>query len=111
VLIERPVWAMGVVVLDELLQYYSEVAKSGDQEMVEAFAAERPYPAFRDGVGPRCLDRGAEDADVGVGEDGVEGGGDLVVPIADLEPGLGGVLAERSMSRLRACWVTQAPVG
>jgi hypothetical protein len=35
------VWAVGVVVLDELLQHYGEVAGSGDQEVVEALAAQR----------------------------------------------------------------------
>ena len=35
---------------------------------------------------PRCPDRGADDADIGTGEDRVERGGELAVPVADQEP-------------------------
>ena len=49
-LIQRPMWAMSVVVLEVLLQYHREVALSGDQELVEAFPAERADEAFRDRV-------------------------------------------------------------
>jgi hypothetical protein len=38
--------------------------------------------------------RGADDADVGAGEDGVEGGGELAVPVADQEPKPVGAVAE-----------------
>src|SRR3954454_15294310 len=53
-LIQRPMWAMSVVVREVLLQYDREVALSGDQELVEAFPAERPDEAFRDRVRPWC---------------------------------------------------------
>jgi hypothetical protein len=85
-LTERSVRAVGVVMREVLLQHYREVARSGDQEMVEAFAAQGADPAFRDGVGSRCSYRGADDGDVGAGEHGVEGGGELAVAIADQEP-------------------------
>jgi hypothetical protein len=62
--------------------------------VVEAFAAQRADEAFGDGVRSRCLDWGAEDADVGAGEHRVEGGGELAVPVADQEPELLGVVAE-----------------
>ena len=42
----------------------------------------------------RCPGWGADDADVGVGEDGVEGGGELAVPVTDQEPELLGAIAE-----------------
>jgi len=45
-------------------------------------------------VHSRCPDRGTEDADVGAGDHGVEGGGELAVPVADQEPGLLGAIAE-----------------
>ena len=86
--------AVGVVVLDELAQHYREVARSGDQQVVEAFAAQRADEAFGDRVGPRRPDWGADDADVGAGEHGVEGGGELAVPVADQEPELLGAVAE-----------------
>jgi hypothetical protein len=81
-------------VLDELAQHRREVSGSGDQHVVEAFAAQRADPTLGDRVGPRRLDGGAEDADVGAGEDGVEGGGELAVPVADQEPKLVGAVAE-----------------
>jgi hypothetical protein len=43
VLIARSVRAVGVVVLEILLQHYREVARSGDQKVVEAL----PGAAFR----------------------------------------------------------------
>jgi hypothetical protein len=98
----------------------AKVGCSGDQEMVEAFAAQGADPAFRDGVRSWCLNWGADDADVGAGEHGVEGCCEFAVPVADQEPKLSGVVAEACraaalprppMNRLRACWVAQAPVG
>jgi hypothetical protein len=41
-----------------------------------------------------CSNRGADGADVGGGEHGVEGGDELVIPVADQEPELIGVVAE-----------------
>ena len=75
---QRPVRAMSVVVLDVLLQHQCQVAWSGDQQVVEAFAAQGADEALGDGVRPRCPDWGADDADVGAGEDRVEGGVDLL---------------------------------
>ena len=80
--------------LHVLAQHDVEVAWSGDQEVVEAFAAQRADEAFRDRVRPWCPYRGADDPDVGTGEDRVERGGELAVPVADQEPELRGVVAE-----------------
>jgi hypothetical protein len=41
---------MGVVVLEVLLQYRREVASSGDQDVVEAFASQGADPALGDRV-------------------------------------------------------------
>jgi hypothetical protein len=70
------------------------VAWSGDQEVVEAFAAQGADPAFRDRVRSWCPYRGADDADVGAGEHGVEGGGELGISVADQELESFGVVAE-----------------
>ena len=86
VLMQRSVRTVAVVVLNVLAQHYIEVARPGDQEVVEAFPAQRADEPFRDRVGPGGLDWGAKEADVGAGEDGVEGGGELAVPVADQEP-------------------------
>src|SRR5689334_19653170 len=57
-----------------------------DQDAVEEFAADGADEPFGDRVGPRRPHRRPEDANVGGGEDGVEGCGELGVPIADEEP-------------------------
>jgi len=45
-------------------------------------------------VGPGCPHGAAEDTDVGVGEDRVDGGGELAVPVADQDPELLGLVTE-----------------
>jgi hypothetical protein len=69
-----------------------------------------PDEAFGDRVRARCLDWGAEDVDIGAGEHGVEGGSELGISVADQELELLGAVAEVD-EQVRACWVTQAPVG
>ena len=65
--------------------------------------------AFGDGVGPRRSYRRLDDPDVGRGEYGVEGRDELGVTVADQEPeATAGVI---QIQRLRACWVSHAPVG
>ena len=64
--------SVGVEVLQIFAQHDVEVAWPGDQEVVEAFAAQGADEAFGDRVRSGCPDRGADDLDVGAGEDGVE---------------------------------------
>jgi hypothetical protein len=87
---ERSVRAVGVVVLDVFLQHRREVARSGDEDVVEAFAAQ----SAGDRVRSRCSNRGADDADAGAGEHGVESGVELGISVADQESELGGAVAE-----------------
>jgi hypothetical protein len=63
-LIEPSVRAVGVVVLEVVLQDQREVAPSGDQEVVEAFAAQAADSALRDRVRSGCSNRAADDAEV-----------------------------------------------
>ena len=77
-----------------LAQHDVEMTWSDDQEVVEAFPAQGADEAFGDRVRPGCPDRGADDADVGGGEDGVEGCGELAVSVADQESELVGVVSE-----------------
>ena len=79
----RPV---SVVVLDELTEHHAEVTRSGDQQVIEAFAAQGADEAFGDRIRPRCPHRCADDADVCAGEHRVEGGGELGISVADQEP-------------------------
>jgi hypothetical protein len=83
---QRSVRAVRVVVLDELAQHQAEVASTGDQEVVEAFATQGADEAFGDGVRPRRPDRAAEDGDVGASKDGVESGSEPAIPVTDQEP-------------------------
>src|SRR5919112_1642578 len=96
--------------LQVLAQYDVEVAWSGDQEVVEAFPSQCPDEPFRNRVRPGRSDRGADDPQVGAGEDGVERGGELAVPVG-IRNRNRSARSPRSINRLRACWVTQAPVG
>jgi hypothetical protein len=80
--------------LHELLQHFREVARSGDQDVVEAFPSQGADPPFRDRVRSRCPDRGANDADVSACEYRIEGGGELAVAVADQELKTFGVVAE-----------------
>jgi hypothetical protein len=93
-LIERSVRTVSVVVLEVFLQQHGEVVPSGDQKVIEAFAAQGADPAFRNGVRSRCPNRCADDPDVGAGEYRVEGGGELGILVADQEPKPGGMVAE-----------------
>ena len=82
--------------LDVLLQHRRKVAGSGDQDVVEAFAAEGADPAFGDGIRAGCSNWGAQDTDVGAGEHGVEGGGELGIAVAGELIGLGHAVAVSS---------------
>jgi hypothetical protein len=62
------------------------MALSGDEDVVEAFPAQCSDEAFHDRVRPRRPDRGADDPDIGTGEDRVERGGELTIPVTDQEP-------------------------
>jgi hypothetical protein len=91
---QRSVRSVRVEVLDILAQHGGEVASSDDQDVVEAFSAQCPDEAFRDRVRPWTSGRGADDPDVDAGEDRVERGGELAVPVADQEPEPVGAIAE-----------------
>ena len=91
---ERDLAAQPILLLDVLLKHYCEVARSGDQQVVEAFAPQGADEALYDRVRSRCPDRGADGTDVGASEHRVEGGGELAVPVADQELKLFGAVAK-----------------
>jgi hypothetical protein len=107
---ERSVRAVGVVVREVFLQHRREVARCGDEEVVEAFAVQGADEALGDRVRSRCSNRGADDADVGAGEHPVDGGGEPGIP-PRIKNRNRRVWSPRSIRRLRACWVTRAAVG
>ena len=100
---------MTVVVPLLLTKHRGGVPLIDDQEAVEELTAKGADEAFGDGVGPRRSYRRLDDPDVGRGEYGVEGRDELGVTVADQEPeATAGVI---QIQRLRACWVSHAPVG
>src|SRR5690348_8699869 len=101
---------MMIVVALELAQHDCGVALVGDQNSVEYFAADGADKAFGDRVRARCTHRRLDDLAFDGGEEGVEGGGELAVTVADQDRKRRWA-SSRSMSRLRACWVSHAPVG
>jgi hypothetical protein len=86
---ERPgvgdalVRAVGVVEDLVNVQRVQQVPLVEDQGAVERFAPAGPHPAFHPRVHPGDADAAEYDRDAGVGEDGVEHGRVLAVPIAD----------------------------
>ena len=83
---EGPVRPVLVEMVLELAENGCRVSLVDDQGAVEEFAADGADEAFGDGVGPRRSCGRLDDRDVDGGEDGVEGGGELGVAIADEKP-------------------------
>jgi hypothetical protein len=94
VLTEGSMWAVRVVVLDELLQHQREVARPGDQKVVEALAAQRLDEALCDRVRPRRPHGGAQDGRTSVPANTALKAGLNAVPVADQEPELLGAVAD-----------------
>jgi hypothetical protein len=109
-LTERPVRPVIVVMVLVVAKHGCGMSLVGDEDAVEELASDAADEAFGDGVGPRCQHRCLDDADVDGGEHGVDGGGELGVAVPDEEPDRRPA-SSRSIARLRACWVSQAPVG
>src|SRR6266702_4574311 len=62
-----------------------EVSPAGDEDAVGALASGAGDPALADGVRARCLDRRLDNPHAGCGEDCVERGGVLRIPVSDQE--------------------------
>ncbi|MER6145881.1 hypothetical protein ABT174_38715 [Streptomyces sparsogenes] len=67
---------------------------AGDEEAVGAFRAGCAYPSFGECVGSGTLRRRWDDGCAVAGEDGVERGGELAVPVTDEEPEAPSAVAE-----------------
>jgi hypothetical protein len=65
-----------------------------DEDPVEDLPAQAAHPAFHDRVRSGCLDRCLDDPDALGMEYGIEGAGELGIPVADQEPELAGLVAE-----------------
>jgi Integrase core domain len=92
-----PQCAMGtvdVVMIGVLAQHRHEVPTSDDEHPVQALAADRTHPPLRVGIRPWRPHRRAQHVDALGCEDGVEGAGELGVPIAEQQPEAAGTVFE-----------------
>jgi hypothetical protein len=107
---ERSVGTVAVVMLDVDPKDLLEVAAAHDQQPVQALGTDSAHPALRVGVGLGRPDWGHQDFGVLRPEHVVEAAGELRVVVAEQEADLSSSLPTAS-NRLRACWVTQRPLG
>jgi hypothetical protein len=91
---ERPVRMVGVVMLHVDAQHLLKVATPKDQWPVQALSPHRPDPAFRVGVGVRCLHRRDQHLGALGAEHVVEAAGELRVAVAQHEAQLSASFAE-----------------
>jgi len=105
---ESAVRALVVVMREIDAQHSLEVAAAEDQQPVKTLAADGANEAFGVGVCLWCPEWRLDHLDPFAAEDFVEGSGELAVAVVDQEPD---PLEYAGEAQLRACWVTQAPVG
>ena len=77
------VWPVQIVMGPVLAQDPPQMILVPDESTVQELTAASPGPAFSDRVHPRRPDVAAHGPDAGVGEDGVEGGGEVRSAVAD----------------------------
>ncbi len=99
---------LAVVMVDVDPEHAFEVSAIEDQQPVETLSAHSPDEALRDRVRLRCPHGCLHGPDAFAVEDLVEGGAELAVAVPDQDAD---TLVREVRPRLRACWVTQAPVG
>ena len=85
-LVEASVWAVLVVVLDELLEKPFELSLIPDQGSIEELMSDGPDPPFSERVGLWRTRRGLDWVGADGGEHVVEGAGVLAGAVADDEP-------------------------
>jgi hypothetical protein len=83
-----------VVVGDVAVQHCSQVVLVDDEQAVGDFASDGADESFGVAVGSWAPWRDLHDGDAGVGQDGVEGGGELSGPVTDQEPEAVGPVVE-----------------
>ena len=101
---------VAVVVIDILGEDRLELTPGDDQQAVEALPADGANEALGEGVGTRRSNRGLDDPSTNRGDDFIEGSDELAsrsrIKNLTTRPSSSSVIA-----RLRACWVTQLPIG
>jgi heme-degrading monooxygenase HmoA len=84
--VQRAMWPMAVVVVDEDSEHAVEVALIDDQQPVEALGADGPDEALCDRISLRRPHGRLDDLDAFAGEHGVKVARELAVAVADQEP-------------------------
>ena len=105
---QRSVRSLAVVVLDEHTQHSLEMARSEDEQPVEALRARRAHEALRMGVGPRRPEGRADHPDAFAPEDPSK-----AVVNFESRSWIKNLTSPRAAEklRLRACWATHIPFG
>lgn len=98
--VERPVWPIRVVVVDEDAEHLFELPPPTDDEPVEALRTDGTKEAPGDGIRPRRPKRGVNGRGRVASEQLVEGARELAVGIVDQEAKGRGSLGERAGSLL-----------
>jgi hypothetical protein len=83
--VERPVWPVAVVMLDEDAKHPLEMAVVEDKEPVETLSSDGADETLGNRVGFRCTHRRADDLDPLASEHDVEVTRELAVAISDQE--------------------------
>lgn len=99
-----------VVVPNVFRDHHTQVPLTEDQYAVGEFGSDRAYEPFGETVRPRAARRNPDYADADVGEDSIEGRGELTGPISD-EDRNSLMRSPRSITRLRTCCVVHRPSG
>ena len=107
---KRAVRPMTVVMTGVDAKHVLELAAAEDEQPVKAFPTDAAHPALGVGVRVRRLDGCADHRYSFASEDAIEAAAELGVAILDQEAELLLAIFE-VISRLRACWAAQAPVG
>ena len=90
----RSVRSLVVVVPHVLVENPPKMTPTPDQHPLQTLLPDRPHPALRERVRTWCPHRGLQGLDALPGEDGIEGVGELRVPVANKELELPDALVE-----------------
>ncbi len=101
---------MPAVVVLVLVEHVGGVPLVDDQGVVEEFVSDAADEAFGDRIGLRRPHRCLDDADAGGGETASNAAVNLASR-SRMRNRKRLPASSRSMTRLRACWVSQGPVG
>jgi len=99
-----------VVVAGVFAKCSAKVLFAEDEHAVGDLGAGGEDESFGVGVRPRASGWDLADGDAGVGQDGVEGVGELPGPVADEDLELIGPVA-KVHEQVAACWVVHGPSG